>query len=180
MAGTEVDERPALTTAAAVTIRTATPADAAAITLIYNQGIEDRQATLETRLRTCREMAAWLAARSGRHPVLVATGPGGEVWGWASLNQFNPRPCYDGVADVSAYVRRDLRDRGLGSALIAALVKAAPPLGLHKLVLAALARNNQAKRLYARAGFREVGIYRRQGRLDGQWEDVVIMERLLV
>ena len=84
MAWPEGDERPALTTAAAAAIRPAAPADAAAITLIYNHGIEDREATLETRLRTCAETSEWLAARSDRHPVLVAAGPGDEVWGWAS------------------------------------------------------------------------------------------------
>jgi L-amino acid N-acyltransferase YncA len=53
-------------------VRAATAADAAAICRIYNQGIEDRVATLETELRTPEERAAWLAARGPRHPVIVA------------------------------------------------------------------------------------------------------------
>ena len=56
----------------ALAIRAAGAADAAAICLIYNQGIEDRIATLETELRTPDERRQWLAARSPRHPVFVA------------------------------------------------------------------------------------------------------------
>ncbi|MBI4593367.1 MAG: hypothetical protein HY728_04070, partial [Candidatus Rokubacteria bacterium] len=66
--------------------RFATAADAETICRIYNQGIEDRVATLETELRTPEERRQWLAARSPRHPVIVAETPGGPVVGWGSLN----------------------------------------------------------------------------------------------
>src|SRR5687768_14430644 len=100
-------------------VRDATPADAAAIAWIYNQGIEDRVATLETQLRTTEERAEWLAAHGPRHPVLVAVDDEGAVLGWSSLNQFNPRPAYDHVADLSVYVAREQRGRGIGDALLA-------------------------------------------------------------
>jgi DNA-binding transcriptional ArsR family regulator len=87
-------------TVAGITIRTATTADAPAIAAIYNQGIEDRVATLETQLRTPEERAEWLAAHGPRHPVLVAVDDEGAVLGWSSLNPFNPRPAYDHVADL--------------------------------------------------------------------------------
>ena len=70
--------------------RRAHAADAEAIAAIYNQGIEDRVATLETEVRTPDERRAWLAARGERHPVLIAE-RGGAVLAWASLNPFNPR-----------------------------------------------------------------------------------------
>ena len=89
-------------------IRDATADDAAAIAAIYNQGIEDRLATLETQPRSAEERAAWMAAKSPRHPVLVAEDDG-QVIGWGSLNQFNPRPAYDHVVDFSIYVARDQR-----------------------------------------------------------------------
>jgi L-amino acid N-acyltransferase YncA len=59
------------------------------------------------------------------------------------------------------------------------LIERARELGYHKLVLAAFPHNEAGMRLYARFGFREVGVYREQGLLDGHWVDVVIMERLL-
>ena len=89
----------------ALTIRDAGEADAAAIATIYNQGIADRIATLETEERTPAERRRWLAARGPRHPVLVAE-MDGTVMGWGSLNQFNPRKAYDFVADFSVYVER--------------------------------------------------------------------------
>src|SRR5262245_34197494 len=77
-----------------VSIRGATPDDAASICAIYNQGIEDRLATLETEQRTPDERRTWLGARGPRHPVFVAEA-NGIVVGWASLNVFNLRPAYD-------------------------------------------------------------------------------------
>src|SRR5262249_5521933 len=95
-----------------ITIRDATLADADAICRIYNQGIEDRVATLETETRTPAEPREWLSTRGPRHPVLAAKttqpltisnrpptaraehAPPAAI-GWASLNRFNPRPAYD-------------------------------------------------------------------------------------
>jgi phosphinothricin acetyltransferase len=164
-----------------IEIREATQDDAPAIARIYNQGIEDRMATLETEPRSPEERAAWLAAREARHPVLVAVD--GEdtdiVLGWASLNRFNPRPAYDHVADFSVYVAREARGRGVGHALLSSLIERARALDYHKLVLAAFPNNAAGMRLYERHGFRTVGVYHEQGMLDGRWIDVVLMERLL-
>jgi phosphinothricin acetyltransferase len=160
-------------------VRAATLADAAAICRIYNQGIQDRVATLETEERTPEERAQWLGARGPRHPVLVAEGGDGGVVGWGSLNLFNPRRAYDHVADFSLYVERDWRGRGVGRLLLDALVTQARTLGYHKLVLSAFPWNEAGMRAYGRAGFREVGIYREQGQLDGRWVDTIVMEKIL-
>ena len=161
-----------------VSIRPATPDDAAAICTIYNQGIEDRIATLETELRTPEERRQWMAARAARHPVVVAV-TGGQVVGWGSLNAFNPRPAYDNVVDLSVYVERGWRGRGVGRALLQHLLPLARTLGYHKMVLATFPFNEAGVALYQKVGFRPVGVYREQGRLDGRWVDVLIMERLL-
>ena len=160
-------------------VRDARPEDAAAIARIYNQGIEDRVATLETQLRTPEERAAWMAARGPRHPVLVAVDDAGEVVGWGSLNQFNPRAAYDHVADFSVYVAREHRGRGVGRLLVQALEERARAIGFHKMVLAAFPYNEAGMRLYERSGFRTVGVYREQGMLDGKWVDVIVMEKIL-
>jgi phosphinothricin acetyltransferase len=163
---------------ASLRIREATAADAAAIARIYNQGIQDRIATLETEERTPDERAAWLAARGGRHPVLVAEA-GGEVVGWGSLNVFNSRRAYDHVADFSLYVERAWRGRGVGGRLLETLIERAREIGFHKLVLSAFPGNPAGMAVYRRTGFREVGVYREQGRLDGRWVDTVVMEKIL-
>lgn len=160
-------------------VRIAVPKDIQRITIIYNQGIEDRIATLETSPKTESDMADWLVKRSEVHKVLVIEDDKGAVWGWASLNPFNSRCCYSGVADFSIYIERSMRGKGLGKKLLAALIETAGEQGFHKLVLSALSRNEAGRQLYKAAGFREVGTYVNQGILDGKWVDVTIMEKLL-
>lgn len=160
-------------------IRFATREDAAALAHIYNQGIEDRSATLETQLRTAEERAEWLVAHGPRHPVLVAVDNMGTVAGWGSLNPFNSRHAYDHVADFSVYVAREQRGRGIGDALLGALETLAREIGYHKMVLAAFPVNTAGMRLYERHDFCTVGVYHEQGMLDGQWVDVIIMEKIL-
>jgi L-amino acid N-acyltransferase YncA len=162
----------------AIVVRRATAADVPAITRIYNEGIVDRLATLETEERTEEERAAWLAARGERHPALVAE-IDGVVAGWGSLNPFSPRPAYRWVADFSVYIARDRRGQGIGSALLAALEETARELAYHKLVLAAFPFNTAGMALYRRHGFQTVGIYHEQGQLDGGWVDTIVMEKLL-
>lgn len=159
-------------------IRAAAPGDAAAICIIYNQGIEDRIATLETELRTPEERRQWMAARASRHPVVVAV-TDGQVVGWGSLNSFNPRPAYDHVVDLSVYVERGWRGQGVGRVLMQHLMELATTLGYHKIVLATFPYNEAGVSLYRRMGFIPVGVYHEQGQLDGRWVDVLIMERLL-
>lgn len=158
-------------------VRPARAEDADAICAIYNEGIEDR-ATLETEPRTTEERRSWLAARDARHPVVVVESDGGVI-GWASLNVFNAREAYRHVADISVYVARTSRGMGAGTALLQHLVGLGREIGFHKLVLAGFPWNAASVALYLRLGFREVGVYREQGLLDGRWVDVVLMERLL-
>src|SRR6266511_5174600 len=141
-----------------ITLRFATPEDAAAIAAIYNQGIEDRIATLETELRSADERRQWMAARGSRHPVIVAVQEG-SVIGWGSLNPFNPRPAYDHVADLSIYVERGRRGKGVGRLLLERLIALARQLDYHKMVLAAFPFNAAGMGLYERLGFTTVGVY---------------------
>lgn len=162
----------------AISIRLAQPEDAAAIAAIYNQGIRDRVATLETEERSAEERAAWLATHDARHPVYVAV-LNGEVAAWGSLNAFSPRLAYQWVADFSIYVDRARRGHGIGGAMLDHLIAEATRLGYHKLVLGAFPFNESGMRLYQSRGFRTVGIFHEQGQLDGKWVDTIAMERIL-
>lgn len=155
--------------------RLATPADAAAIARIYNEGISDRTATFETRLRTPEDIAAWF---DGIHPIVVVERDG-DVVGFADTATYRPRDCYAGVAEFNVYVARTHRGQGVGREVMDALVQAAAGAGLWKLVSRVFVENTASRTLLARVGFREVGIYRRHARLDGAWRDVVIVERLI-
>ena len=156
--------------------RAATAGDADAIAAIYNEGIDDRIATFETRHRTGAEVVAWL---DGRHPVVVVEAADASVIGFAASSAYRPRACYDGVAEFSVYVARAARGGGAGRLAMEGLIDAAARAGFWKLVSRVFDENEASRRLLRGLGFREVGVYERHGRLDGRWRDVVIVERLL-
>jgi len=159
-------------------IREAKEHDIPRIRDIYNQGIEDRIATLEEQPKTMEEMNQWFYQRSPRYTVLVAE-LDGEVQGWASLNPYSHRCAYAGVADVAVYIDRNWRGKGLGSKLLQALEETARENRFHKLVLFTFPFNQLGQGLYRKVGFREVGIFKKQGILDGNFVDVMAMEKLL-
>jgi L-amino acid N-acyltransferase YncA len=155
--------------------RAATPADAEAIARIYNEGIEDRVATFETRPRTPDDIRGWFG---GRHPVVVVEAEG-EVIAFAAASTYRPRECYAGVAEFSVYVARAGRGRGAGRLAMLALIEAARAAGFWKLLSRVFPENAASRGLLRSVGFREVGVYERHGQLDRVWRDVVIVERLL-
>jgi L-amino acid N-acyltransferase YncA len=159
-------------------IRPAREADLGAIRAIYNEGIEDRVATLDEDPKTDGDIREWFAAHSDRYAVLVAERDG-EIVGWASLNPYSHRCAYRAVADLSVYVARNARGTGVGSALLSALEPVARANEFHKIVLFALAFNDAGLRLYRSLGYRYVGVFEEQGLLDGRAVDVVAMERIL-
>ena len=161
-----------------VQIRTATADDAAAITEIYNQGIEDRVATYETNRRSAEDQQAWLQAIAGRYPAVVAQ-INGEIVGWAGAGPYRDRECYRGIGEFSMYVHRDWRRRGMGDLLLADLITEAERMGLWKLLSRIFPFNEASRALCRKHGFREVGVYEKHARLDGHWLDVVIVERLI-
>ncbi len=152
--------------------------DLDAIRKIYNQGIEDRLATLEADPKTEDDMAAWWGEHEEPYVVLVAS-ERGRVVGWAALNRFSHRCAHSNLADLSVYVARESRGTGVGYTLLDRLADEAKRSGFHKIVLHALNDNEHGKRLYRKASFAEVGVFREHGRLDGRFVDVVAMERLL-
>lgn len=159
-----------------VTARAARLSDAEAIAAIYNEGIADRIATFETEPRAAAQIAGWF---DGRHPIVVVEGDDGGLLAFASSSAYRSRDCYAGVAEFSVYVGRRHRGTGAGRAAMIALIEAATAVGFWKLVSRIFPENGPSLALMARMGFREVGTYRRHGKLDGQWRDCVIVERLL-
>jgi phosphinothricin acetyltransferase len=155
--------------------RLATTEDAAAIAVIYNQGIEDRMATFETKMRAASDVAAWF---DGVHPIVVVEA-GGRIVAFASTSTYRPRDCYAGIAEVSLYVERSFRARGVGRLAMQTIIHEAEKAGFWKLLSRVFLDNQPSRKLIAAAGFREVGIYKNHGKLDGVWRDVLIVERLI-
>jgi L-amino acid N-acyltransferase YncA len=156
-------------------VRAANAADLEAMARIYNHGISEREATFETRPRAPEELAAWL---EDGLPVLVAE-DGGWVVGFAQVSPYSDRCVYAGVGEFGVYVDPEARGRGVGGRLMDALAREAEGAGLYKLTGRIFTTNRASLALARAAGFREVGVQLRHGRLDGAWKDCVLVERLL-
>ena len=155
--------------------RAATSDDAAAIAAIYNEGIADGIATFETRPRTADDIRGWFG---GRFPVVVVE-DAGRIVAFAATSEYRPRACYAGIAEFSVYVARSDRGRGVGQVAMDALIDAARRAGFWKIVSRVFVENEASRALLRRLQFREVGTYERHGKLNDQWRDVVIVERLI-
>src|SRR3954449_9211397 len=159
-----------------IRIRPALPDDAEAVARIYNQGIAERQATFETRPRTAEEVRAWL---DQERPFLVATDERDQPVGFARLTPYSTRKAYAGIGEHGIYVDPAARGQGVAITLLNELAQAAEQAGYYKLTSRIFTTNEASLRLHRRTGFTEVGIQRRHGRLDGEWKDTMLVERLL-
>jgi phosphinothricin acetyltransferase len=158
-----------------MTVRRATRTDAARVAAIYNEGIEDRSATFETQLRSPGDVMNWLV---DQYPVLVAEADG-EVVGFARIGEYSDRCVYEGVGEHAVYVARAARGHGVGRALLDAIAEEAGRRGYYKLTSRIFTDNAASLAAHRAAGFREVGVQQRHGRLDGEWKDCVLVERLV-
>jgi L-amino acid N-acyltransferase YncA len=156
-----------------VTIRAAAPADAHEICEIYNDAMAGREATFETRPREPAEVLAWFADEL---PFLVAVDDGGRLAGWARVSPYSDRCVYDGVGEHGVYVHPAARGQGLGRLLLEALAAAAEAAGLYKLTSRVFTTNAASLAAHRAAGFSEIGVHVRHGRLDGEWKDCVVVE----
>ncbi len=143
-----------------------------AVGAIYQEGIATGNATFET------TVPAWKTWNSGHleFPRLVSRGHPG-ISGWAALSPVSGRCVYSGVAEVSVYVAANQRGKGVGLALLRALVEKSEQAGIWTLQAGILAENAASVALHLKAGFRIVGTRERLGKLHGVWRDVLLLER---
>ncbi|NMR19751.1 N-acetyltransferase [Cellulomonas fimi] len=156
-----------------------TPADAGAVLAIYADGVATGIATLETEVPT---WSAWDAGHLPDHRLVAvdddgAASPDGPLLGWVAVSATSARAVYAGVVEVSVYVAASARGRGVGGALLDAVVESSERAGIWTLQSGVLAENSASLALHARHGFRRVGVRERIGARHGVWRDVVLLER---
>ena len=139
---------------------------------IYEESITTGNATFETDVP---EWEVWDRSHL-KECRLVAT-ESGRVLGWAALSPVSGRYAYRGVADVSVYVATRARSRGIGKALLLALIEVSERQGLWSLRAGIFPENTASIALHKACGFREIGRREKIGRLHGQWRDMVLLER---
>ena len=157
---------------AQVAIAALGPGDWDDVARIYAEGIETRLATFETEVPSWQ---AWDRAHIPEHRFMARED--GRAAGWAALAPVSSRCVYAGVAEVSVYVAAAARGRGVGTALLSALVASSEAGGVWTLEAGILPENEASVRMHERCGFRVVGRRERLGRMDGEWRDVLLLER---
>lgn len=140
---------------------------------VYEEGLASGDATFETE---APEWERWDASHL-RACRLVALTESGRVAGWAALSPVSARKVYAGVAEVSVYVGGDFRGRGVGRALLEALVRESESEGIWTLQAGIFPENAASVALHKSCGFREVGRRERIGRLKGRWRETILLER---
>lgn len=160
-----------------MTVRSMAAADAEAVAAIYNEGIRGRGATFRTEEQGAADVGPWAAALD-RHPVVVVERTG-RVLGWARAGPYSQFPPYAGIGELAIYVTAAARGRGVGRDLVEGLEAAARACGYWKLVAKVFPANEASIALLHSCGWRDVGLHLRHGQLDGEWIDVLLLERSL-
>lgn len=165
--------------AAGVTVRDAVEADLPAITRLYNALIPTTTSTWRDRPADADEMRRWWDAQqaSGR-PVLVAEADG-RVLGYTTWTAFRPFPGYVHTAELTIHVDGDAHGRGVGRALMDALVERGRAAGVHVLVAGIDGDNTGSIAFHRALGFVEVGRMPEVGTKHGRWLTLVLLQRAL-
>ncbi|MBE1499658.1 L-amino acid N-acyltransferase YncA/2-polyprenyl-3-methyl-5-hydroxy-6-metoxy-1,4-benzoquinol methylase [Amycolatopsis lexingtonensis] len=158
---------------APVRIDTMTSDHGGEVLTIYQAGLDGGHASFET---TAPDWATWDATHLPDHR-LVALDPAGRVLGWTAVSAVSSRCVYAGVVEHSVYVHPNAQGRGIGRALLRALVASTEAAGIWTIQSGIFPENTASRALHRGAGFREVGTRERIGRHHGQWRDVVMIER---
>lgn len=158
-------------------IRPAAEKDIKAITEIYNEAIENTTATFDTEVKTIDNRMEWFHSHDEQHPVIVGE-INGEVVGWASLSRWSDRCAYDSTAEVSVYVHKDFRDKGVGKRLLEVITLEGEEKKIHTILSRITEGNEKSIYLHERLGYEHVGVMREVGKKFGRLLSVHMLQKV--
>ena len=139
---------------------------------IYEEGIATGDATFQTSAPLWEE---WDSSHL-QSCRLIAIDEN-KVIGWAALTPVSGRCVYAGVAEVSVYVAREARDKGVGKKLLEALIKESEKNNLWTLQAGIFPENISSIKIHEACGFRLIGRREKIGKMNGKWRDTILLER---
>ena len=158
-------------------IRPATENDIPDILEIYNDAILNTTATFDTELKTQDEMQKWFRGHGPNHPVIVAIVKE-QIAGWASLSRWSDKKAYDTTAECSFYVRKEMRQQGIGKRLLEMITLEGEKAGIY-CILSRITEGNEASiHLHDAFGYRNIGIMKKAGKKFGKFLDVHLMQKV--
>ena len=159
---------------AGLAVRPMCPEDADQVLAVYQAGLDAGDASFETAVPS---WADFDAARLPGHRHVATADDTAELQGWVAAGPVSSRGAYAGVVEHSVYVTPEARGRGVGGALLRALIGSTEAAGIWTIQSGIFPENTASLRLHVREGFRVVGVRERIGHLNGRWRDVVLVER---
>ena len=160
-----------------IEIRSATINDLPAITEIYNEAVLNTTATFDTEIKTIEDRKIWFSNHTERHPVIVATLEN-KIVGWASLSRWSDRIAYDTTVEVSLYVHKDFRGRGIGKQLMEVITLEGGKAGTHNIISRITHGNEKSIHIHELFGYEHVGVLKEVGKKFGEYLDVHIMQKV--
>lgn len=161
-----------------IVIRRATQDDAADIQRIYNYAILHTTATFDIEPKTLADRVEWLKKHTDAYPVIIAL-IDSKIVGWAAIGPYGERKAFQYSVENAVYIDCDYQGRGVGSALLAELLKLSEELGYHAVIALVVGDNESSVKLHEKFGFAHVGTMREVGWKFDKWLDLLIYEIII-
>jgi L-amino acid N-acyltransferase YncA len=158
-------------------IRSTELKDIPAITEIYNEAILNSTATFDTEIKTIEDRAEWFKNHGEKYPVISAE-INSNVIGWASLTKWSDRCAYEKTAEVSVYIHKDYRGKGIGKKLLEQLIVQGERAGLHYMLARISEGNESSIHIHELFGFEHIGVMKEVGFKFGKFLNVHLMQKV--
>jgi len=153
-------------------IRNFKKSDFNSVKSIYQQGIDTGNATFQKKAKGWNE---WNSSFLDTCRIVAELND--EVVGWAALSAASKRTVYNGVAEVSIYIAKNYANYGIGNSLLSELVSTSENEGIWTLQAGIFAENESSIAIHSKNGFKKLGIRKNLGKMNGEWRDILFMER---
>ncbi|MCD8213172.1 MAG: N-acetyltransferase family protein [Campylobacter sp.] len=150
------------------------------MTEIYNDAVSDKNATADLRTVSVQSRERWFDAHGENRPIYVLKDKSGKILAWCSLSDYYPREAYRITAEISLYVRKDARGKGVGKELLAHVLNLALNFGIYNIVAVIFADNAASVNLFRNFGFEEWGNLPKVCVLGENFKDILILGKKLI